>query len=55
MQSPGATEGEIEMLLSEGRLLRTHVLRPTWHFVAPEDIGWMLSLTAERGSSRARG
>jgi hypothetical protein len=28
--------------------LRTHVLRPTWHFVTPEDIRWMLALTAPR-------
>jgi hypothetical protein len=31
-----------------GDILRTHVLRPTWHFVAPEDIRWMLALTAPR-------
>jgi hypothetical protein len=48
LRSPGVTEREIEILLSEGRLLRTHVLRPTWHFVAPEDIRWMLRLTAKR-------
>ena len=29
-------------------LLRTHVLRPTWHFVLPEDIRWMLELTGPR-------
>jgi len=28
--------------------LRTHVLRPTWHFVTPADIRWMLALTAPR-------
>jgi hypothetical protein len=26
--------------------LRTHVLRPTWHFVLPEDIRWLLRLSA---------
>ena len=31
-----------------GEILRTHVLRPTWHFVPPEDLGWMQALTAER-------
>src|SRR4051794_2529260 len=31
-----------------GELLRTHVLRPTWHFVAPEDLRWLLRLTAPR-------
>jgi hypothetical protein len=31
-----------------GAFLRTHVLRPTWHFVAPENIRWMLALSARR-------
>lgn len=31
-----------------GSILRTHVLRPTWHFVAPQDIRWMLELTGPR-------
>jgi hypothetical protein len=32
----------------DGRLLRTHVLRPTWHFVTPSDLRWMLALTGPR-------
>ena len=44
----GATDASIETLIAEGSILRTHVLRPTWHFVAPEDIRWMLALTAPR-------
>ena len=28
--------------------MRTHILRPTWHFVAPADIRWMLALTGPR-------
>jgi hypothetical protein len=39
---------ELEALLDAGRVVRTHVLRPTWHFVAAEDIGWLLELTAPR-------
>jgi hypothetical protein len=31
-----------------GEILRTHVLRPTWHFVAAADLGWMLRLTGRR-------
>ena len=27
---------------------RTHVMRPTWHLVAAEDIRWMLKLSAQR-------
>jgi hypothetical protein len=44
----GATDSEVEKEISDGAILRTHVLRPTWHFVAPEDIRWMLALTAPR-------
>ena len=43
-----ATDASIERELSAGHILRTHVLRPTWHFVAPADIRWMLALTAPR-------
>lgn len=42
------TDGEIERAVNEGRILRTHVMRPTWHFVAADDIRWMLDLTAAR-------
>jgi hypothetical protein len=31
-----------------GDVLRTHVMRPTWHFVTPADLRWMLALTAPR-------
>lgn len=43
-----ATNAVIESAYNEGRILRTHVMRPTWHFVAPEDIRWLLRLTAPR-------
>jgi hypothetical protein len=41
-----ATDAAIARAFDEGRILRTHVLRPTWHFVARDDIRWMLALTA---------
>ena len=44
----GAIDSEGEEEIGSGAILRTHVLRPTWHFVAPEDIRWMLALTAPR-------
>ncbi|MGH7701091.1 MAG: winged helix DNA-binding domain-containing protein [Gemmatimonadales bacterium] len=44
--SARATDAEIERAVNAGRMLRTHVLRPTWHFVTPADIRWMLELTA---------
>ena len=43
-----ATDAAIERAFAAGEILRTHVLRPTWHFVAPADIRWMLALTAPR-------
>jgi hypothetical protein len=41
-------DATVEAAFNEGRILRTHVLRPTWHFVAPADIRWLLALTAPR-------
>ncbi len=43
-----STDADIERALTEGSIVRTHVLRPTWHFVAAEDIRWMLMLTGPR-------
>src|SRR4030095_9927579 len=42
----GLKDADVEKAFNEGKFLRTHVLRPTWHFVMPEDIRWMLALTA---------
>ena len=39
---------DLAALLDDGRVVRTHVLRPTWHYVRAEDIGWLLDLTAPR-------
>jgi hypothetical protein len=47
-RAQGATDARIDEAFNAGRILRTHVLRPTWHFVTPEDIHWMLELTAPR-------
>jgi hypothetical protein len=44
----GSTDASIEQDFNDGKILRTHILRPTWHFVAPEDISWMLQLTAPK-------
>src|SRR5215213_3243511 len=38
----------LDTAFNEGKILRTHIMRPTWHFVTPEDIRWMLELTAPR-------
>lgn len=48
MRFENSTDADIEKTFNEGKILRTHILRPTWHFVLPEDIRWMLELTAPR-------
>lgn len=45
MRLPGSTDSSVEAALNAGSILRTHVLRPTWHLVSAEDIYWMLELT----------
>ncbi len=47
-RTPSMTDAAVEQAFAEGAILRTHVMRPTWHFVAPEDIRWLLALTAPR-------
>jgi hypothetical protein len=42
------TYGEVKGAFDDGRILRTHMLRTTWHFVAPEDIRWVLRATSPR-------
>ena len=44
----GATDDDIEQAFTVGAILRTHLMRPTWHFVSPADIRWLLALTAPR-------
>ncbi len=47
-RASGSTDNQVEEALNRGDLLRTHLLRPTWHVVAQKDIRWMLNLTAQR-------
>jgi hypothetical protein len=44
----GLRDTDVQEAYDAGRILRTHVLRPTWHFVSPADIRWLLALTAPR-------
>ena len=48
LRAPSCREGDVEQAFNDGRILRTHVLRPTWHFVTPADIRWLLALSAPR-------
>lgn len=47
-RTAGASDTEVEAAFNAGAILRTHVLRPTWHFVSPADIRWLLALTGPR-------
>ena len=41
-------DGDLDRALEDGSIVRTHVLRPTWHFVARDDLRWLLALTGPR-------
>ena len=41
-------DADLDRAFNAGSILRTHMLRPTWHFVTPADIRWLLALTAPR-------
>ena len=43
-----AVDQTVEQAFTAGTILRTHLMRPTWHFVSPADIRWLLALTAPR-------
>lgn len=47
-RTKSVSDAAVEQAFAEGTILRTHVLRPTWHFVLPADIRSMLALTAPR-------
>jgi len=51
LRAKNSSSEDIEQAFNNGEILRTHVMRPTWHFILPEDIGWMLDLTAPRVKS----
>jgi DNA glycosylase AlkZ-like len=48
MRTSDLTATEVQAEFDRAAFLRTHILRPTWHFVAAEDIRWILELTAPR-------
>jgi hypothetical protein len=54
LRGRGLTEPQVAAAFDTGAILRTHVLRSTWHFVAPADIRWMLQLTGPRLRAQLR-
>ncbi|HUG86826.1 MAG TPA: winged helix DNA-binding domain-containing protein [Euzebya sp.] len=47
-RTPATGHAQMAQLFDAGVLLRTHVLRPTWHYVRPADIRWLIEVTAPR-------
>lgn len=43
-----STDAALDEAVDSGAILRTHVMRPTWHFVAREDARWLVALTGAR-------
>jgi hypothetical protein len=48
LRLPGSVRSDVEAAVASGEILRTHLLRPTWHLVSAGDIRWMLDLTGPR-------
>jgi hypothetical protein len=48
LRTEGSTDAAIEAALATGDIVRSWPMRGTLHFVAPDDLGWMLGLTAAR-------
>jgi len=53
MRMEKATDEVVEKSFNDGAILRTHLMRPTWHFVTPADIRWIIELTAPRVLARS--
>jgi len=51
-QRSGADDETVRRAFADGYILRTHLLRPTWHFVAATELHWILAATADRVHAR---
>ena len=47
-RAKGLVDADVDAALADGSIIRTHVLRPTWHFVARDDARWLLTLSGPR-------
>ena len=45
---PGTTMAAIGESFDGAEFVRTHALRPTWHFLAPDELRWIQALTGHR-------
>lgn len=46
MRTQNPSDLAIEACVNSGDIIRTHILRPTWHFVNRKDVRWMMTLSA---------
>lgn len=53
-RAPGLTDEQIDRALADGTIIRTHGPRPTWHFIAPADVRWVLAAVAPRVQLRSQ-
>lgn len=54
MRTTGCTYADVQAEFDAGSFVRTHVLRPTWHYLAAEDLAWVQTLTAPRVQQQNR-
>ena len=43
-----STDEMVEEAINKGEIIRSHLMRPTWHLVSSEDIYWMNDLSAAK-------
>jgi hypothetical protein len=55
LRLPGASEASVERAVAERSIVRTWPMRGTLHFVAFDDVRWMLGLLGARTIARAAG
>ncbi len=54
LRTPELTRQDIEVAIEKAEIVRTWPMRGTLHFVAPEDIRWMVGLMGPRASQKAK-
>lgn len=48
LRGDGFCAADVDAALADGSVVRTHILRPTWHIVAREDLRWVVALSGPR-------
>ena len=48
LRMQASTDAQVSRAFDAGEIVRTHALRPTWHFLAADDLRWILALTGPR-------